>query len=167
MRSTLATVILIAALLQPWFCSVALAQESPTAAVDSAAIRQLITEFYASFSRHDAHAATMTFTEDGDFTNMAGIHVHGHQAIEGRFASLFAGNLRAAQRTDTVRSIRFLTPTLALVDADTIITGTRAPDGSEGPPRKGLMIVVVTNEGGHWLISNFHEAEFPQPRSGR
>ena len=145
--------------------SVSWAQDpSKTTDADSAAIKQVITDFYESFTRHDAHATAMTFAEDGDFTNMSGAHVHGRKAIEDRFASLYAGNLRAAHRTDTVRSIRYITPQVAFVDADTVITGTKAPDGSEIPVRKGLMIVVLAKEKDRWMISNFHEAEYPPPR---
>ena len=48
-------------------------------------------------------------------------------------------------------------------DADTTITGTKTADGSEGPPRKGLMIATLVKQNGRWLISVFHEAEFPAP----
>jgi uncharacterized protein (TIGR02246 family) len=130
---------------------------------DSAAIKQTFTDFYESFSRHDAHATAMTFAEDADFTNMRGIHRHGRTEIEDWFANLFKGNLKSSNRTDIVRSIRFFTPQTATVDADTVITGTRTADGSEGPPRKGLMIATLTKQNGRWLISVFHEAEFPVP----
>jgi len=140
------------------------AQDSSKATeADSAAIKQTFTEFYESFSHHDAHATAMTFAEDGDFTNMRGIHRHGRTEIETWFANLFKGNLKASNRTDTVRSIRFFSPQVATVDADTIITGTKSADGSEVPPRKGLMIVTMTKQNGRWLISVFHEAEFPAP----
>ena len=140
------------------------AQDSakPTEA-DSAAIKQTFTDFYESFSHHDAHATAMTFADDGDFTNMRGIHRHGGAEIEAWFANLFKGNLRSSNRTDTVRSIRFFSPQMATVDADTVITGTKAADGSDVPPRKGLMIVTMTKQNGRWLISVFHEAEFPAP----
>jgi uncharacterized protein (TIGR02246 family) len=134
----------------------------PTEA-DSAAIKQTFADFYESFSRHDAHATAMTFAEDGDFTNMRGIHRHGRTEIEAWFANLFKGNLKSSNRTDTVRSIRFFSPQVATVDADTVITGTKAADGSDVPPRKGLMIVTMTKQNGRWLISVFHEAEFPAP----
>jgi uncharacterized protein (TIGR02246 family) len=134
----------------------------PTEA-DSSAIKQTFTDFYESFSHHDAHATAMTFAEDADFTNMRGIHRHGRNDIEQWFASLFKGNLKASNRTDIVRSIRFFTPETATVDADTLITGTKAADGSDVPPRKGLMIVTMTKQNGRWLISVFHEAEFPAP----
>ena len=130
----------------------------------SAAIKQVCADFSENFSRHDAHGVAMTFTEDADFTNMGGRHSHGRADIEKWFASLFRGNLKDSQRTDTVRSIRFFTPELAEVDAETVITGTKTADGSEISPRKGLMIVLATRQNGRWYIGTFHEAEYPVPR---
>ena len=143
------------------------AQNQPAdAEADSAAIKKVCGDFSESFSRHNAHAVAMTFAEDADFTNMTGRHSHGRADIENWFAGLFRGNLKSSQRTDTVRSIRFFTPDLAEAEADTVITGTFAADGSEIPPRKGLMIVVMTRENGRWWIGTFHEAEYPAPRGG-
>jgi uncharacterized protein (TIGR02246 family) len=139
-------------------------QSKPTEA-DSAEIKKVCGDFSESFSRHDAHGVAMTFAEDADFTNMGGRHSHGRADIETWFVGLFRGNLKDSQRTDTVKSIRFFTPELAEVDADTVITGTKAADGSDIPPRKGLMIVMVTKENGHWFIGTFHEAEYPAPRA--
>ena len=108
----------------------------------------------------------MTFSEDADFINMTGRHSHGRPDIEKWFLGLFQGNLKTAQRTDTVKSIRYFTPELAEVDADTVITGTNAADGAVVPPRKGLMIVLVVKQNGRWYIGTFHEAEYPAPRGG-
>jgi uncharacterized protein (TIGR02246 family) len=142
-------------------------QSQPNSAgADSVAIKQVCADFSENFSRHDAHGVAMTFAEDADFTNMRGSHSHGRADIEKWFASLFRGNLKDSLRTDTVRSIRFFTPELAGVDAETVITGAKAADGSEIPPRKGLMIVMVTKQNGRWLIGTFHEAEYPAPRGG-
>lgn len=128
---------------------------------DSKAIKQVYAEWYEAFSRHDAHAAAMTFTEDADFTNMRGAHDHGRKAIEAHLAMIFAGALGSARRTDTVRTVRFFSPELAEVDADTVISGTKAADGSEMPRRKGLMVTTMTKKDGRWFISVFHEVEFP------
>jgi uncharacterized protein (TIGR02246 family) len=142
-------------------------QSQPNGAdADSVAIKKVCADFSENFSRHDAHDVAMTFAEDADFTNMRGSHSHGRADIEKWFASLFRGNLKDSLRTDTVKSIRFFTPELAAIDAETVITGTKAADGSEIPPRKGLMIVMVTKQSGRWLISTFHEAEYPAPRGG-
>jgi uncharacterized protein (TIGR02246 family) len=173
MSSTRLTLTLVAALCFSLFPPACWSQDQSNAAgADSAAIRQVITNFSESFSHHDAHAGAMTFAEDADFTNMRGVHSHGREKIEKWLASLFRGNLRPgesrphgnlgkARRTDIVRSIRFFTPKLAAVDADSVITGTKAADGSVIPPRKGLLIVVMTKQNGRWLISDYHEAEFP------
>ncbi|PYU36733.1 MAG: hypothetical protein DMG31_00115 [Acidobacteria bacterium] len=134
---------------------------------DSKAIKQVFAEFYESFSRHDAHAAAMTFAEDADFTNMRGVHNHGRKEIEAHLAMIFAGNLGSARRTDMVKSIRFVTPAIAEVDADTVISGTKAADGSEVPPRKGLMVTTMTKQNGRWFISIFHEVEFPAAAPAR
>jgi uncharacterized protein (TIGR02246 family) len=147
-------------------CAAPAQNQASASDVDSAAIKQVCADFSGNFSRHDAHGVAMTFAEDADFTNMGGRHTYGRKDIETWFAGLFRGNLKDSQRTDTVRSIRFFTPELAAVDADTVITGTNAADGSEIPPRKGLMIVLVTKQNGRWFISTFHESEYPALRGG-
>ena len=154
--------------LRTWFmASIALAvplgaQVAKGPDADIAAIKQTFADFYQSFSRQDAHGTAATFAEDGDFTNMFGIHIHGREAIEQRFVALFQGNLKGTNRTDTVRNVSFYAPGVAFVDADTVITGTKRNDGSIGPVRKGLMITVMTRQpNGQWRISNFHEAEYP------
>jgi hypothetical protein len=53
---------------------------------------------------------------------------------------------------------------LAAVDLDTVITGTKAADGSVIAPRKGLMVVLMVKRGGHWYIGTFHESEYPATR---
>lgn len=159
-----AVTLAVAALLLSFFLPAWAQEQSKGTEADSAAINQVFTAFYGSFSRHDAHAASLAFAEDADFTNMRGVHRHGRMEIEDWLASLFKDALQNARRTDTVRNIRYFTPELAAVDADTIITGTKAADGSEVPPRKGMMIVVMSKRNGRWLISDFHEAEFPPAR---
>jgi len=142
-------------------------QAPPNSAdTDSAAIKQVCAEFSESFTRHDAHGVAMTFAEDGDFANMRGAHSHGRADIEKWFTGLFRGNLKDSVRTDTVRSIRFYAPEIAEAEAETVITGTKAADGSQIPPRKGLMIVLMMKTSGRWLIASFHEAEYPALRGG-
>jgi uncharacterized protein (TIGR02246 family) len=157
-------VILLSLLLA--LCAVPARSQSSGSEADSAAIKQACGDFSESFSRHDAHGVAMTFAEDADFTNMRGIHSHGRTDIEKWFASLFRGNLKDSQRTDAVRSIRYFSPDLAAVDADTVITGTKTADGSEIPARKGLMVVLMVKQNGRWFIGTFHESEYPMPRGG-
>lgn len=155
----LATVVLLAPIACTW------AQARPNgSAADRAAIRRVFANFDHSFNRHDARAMAMTFTPGADFTNMYGVYRHGRKGIEQRMAPLFQGRLRDARRTDAVRSMRFLTPNLAAVDADSVITGSRAADGSVAPPRKGLMTVIMRKLDGRWRIVIFHEVQYPSTR---
>ncbi|HET6143338.1 MAG TPA: SgcJ/EcaC family oxidoreductase [Candidatus Acidoferrales bacterium] len=148
------------------FPRVSSAQQSQAAntEADSVAITKTCADFSENFTHHDAHGVAMTFANDADFTNMRGNHSHGRKDIETWFAGLFNGNLRDSVRTDTVRSIRYFSPELASVDLDTVITGTKAADGSEIPARKGLMIVLMAKQNGHWYIGTFHESEYPAAR---
>jgi uncharacterized protein (TIGR02246 family) len=147
------------------FPRASLAQSQPAnPEADSAAITKTCADFSENFTHHDAHGVAMTFSEDADFTNMRGSHSHGRKDIEIWFAGLFKGNLKDSVRTDTVRSIRFFSAELASVDLDTVITGTKAADGAEIPARKGLMIVLMAKQDGHWYIGTFHESEYPAAR---
>jgi hypothetical protein len=93
----------------PWAISWAKNSE----AADSSAIKQVVSDFLDAFNNHDAHAWALSFAEDGDFTNVAGLTRHGRREVEERFAGLFAGPLKNAHRTYQLKSIRFLTPGIA------------------------------------------------------
>ena len=162
MRSVRGLILLVAV---GFFCGLGVrGQEAGKGSeADSAAIKQAIAAYDESFGKHDAAATAACFSTDADFTNMYGIHKQGHKDIEERFATLFSTTLKTAGRVDIVRSIRFLTPGLAAVDAETVITGSRTADGSPLPERKGLLIAVMAKQNGRWVISVFHEAEYPPP----
>ena len=128
---------------------------------DTAAIKQLVASYSEDFNRHDAHAISSLFAEDADFTNLRGMSRHGRQELEPFFGNLFSGILKNAQRTDSVRSLRFLSPEIAAVDTNCVITGSTTPTGTENPPRKGLLELIVTKHGGQWFITLFHEQDLP------
>jgi uncharacterized protein (TIGR02246 family) len=139
------------------------AQTQPrTAEADSSAIKQVVAGYSEAFNHHDAHATANLFAEDADFTNLRGVNRHGRQEIEQIFVTLYAGILRNAHRTDTVKNVRFLTPEIAVMDDLWEINGSTAADGSENPVRKGIFDWVLTKVKGQWVITAFHEAEFPK-----
>src|ERR1700676_2455271 len=134
--------------------------QSKSTEADSAAIRQVIADFLDAFNHHDAHAWAMLFAEDGDFTNVTGLYLHGRKDIEKRFTELFATRLKDSHRTATVRHIRFISPDVAFVDAEWELAGSKAADGSENPVRKGLFNFVMTRQNDHWTFAVFEESEF-------
>ena len=132
-------------------------------AADEAAVKKLVAAFNMCFNAKDAPACAALYTEDGDFTSVRGDSNHGRADVEKHYAMVFSTFLKNAHRTDKVRSVRFITPTIASVDTDWELTGALAPNGTEAAPgvRQGLLTWIVTKHEGKWYISVFHELDFP------
>jgi uncharacterized protein (TIGR02246 family) len=138
---------------------------------DRAAISQTLANFVNAWNLHDAHAFAMTFTEDADFTNVAGTHANGRANVEAFHAPIFAGIFKDSHQTAAIRSIRFLRHDLAAVDVDWQMTGAKTSNGLARPPRKGLSNwVMVRQRDGSWLIQVMHNTELtssaPAPPAG-
>ncbi len=129
---------------------------------DSSEVKQVAAAYDQAFNQHDARAVGALFAEDGDFTNMRGASKHGRSDIEQNYGNLFNGGLKNSHRTDVVKSVRFLTPDTAQLDATWEMTGTKAADGSDNPTRKGLLDWLLAKVNGQWSIVIFHESEFPK-----
>jgi len=127
---------------------------------DSAAIKQCVAAWEDAWNHHDAHATAMRYVEDGDFSSTTGIPSHGWKELESHYNEIFTTFLKDAQRTDTVKSIRFLGPDIASVDIDWQMTGARTRDGKDAPNRKGLLTWIVTKHNGQWMITIYHESAF-------
>jgi uncharacterized protein (TIGR02246 family) len=83
--------------------------------------------------------------------------------VEKHYQQVFSTFLKNAHRTDTVRSIRFVSPTIASVDTEFEMTGATSPNSTgttARPPRKGLLTWIVTKQDGRWYISIFHELDY-------
>jgi uncharacterized protein (TIGR02246 family) len=129
-------------------------------AKDRAAIEQTVERFLGAWNKHGAHAFAMTFTEDADFTNVAGTHARGRANVETFHARVFATVFKNSYQTAQIRSIRFLTPDLAAVDVDWQMTGVILPNGTPMPNRKGLLNWVMARQaGGAWLIEVMHNTD--------
>jgi uncharacterized protein (TIGR02246 family) len=129
-------------------------------AKDRAAIQQTVEHFLDAWNKHDAHAFAMTFTEDADFTNVAGVHAHGRANVDTFHARVFATLFKDSHQTAQIRSIRFLNPYLAAVDVDWQMTGAIRPNGTPMPNRKGLLNWLMARQpDGSWLIEIMHNTE--------
>jgi uncharacterized protein (TIGR02246 family) len=132
------------------------ADEDPNAV----AVQRIVNDYSERMNRHDAHDVASLFAEDGDFTNMRGDSQHGRKAIEAFYGKLFDGPLKEVYRTDTVKSIRILSPEVAAVDGQWQMRFTLAANGVKGPVRDGLFDYILTKQNGRWFITVFHESEF-------
>jgi uncharacterized protein (TIGR02246 family) len=144
------------------FAGVSAQMQPKVSEADSAAVKVVVAGYDDAFNKHDAHAVGALFADEGDFTNMRGASKHGRKDIEQNYGNLFNGGLKTAHRTDTLKNIKFITPEVAEMDADWEMTGTKAADGSDNPPRKGGLDWVIAKVSGQWLIVVFHESEYPK-----
>jgi uncharacterized protein (TIGR02246 family) len=151
---------LVVFLLVSFSAGVSRAQMPSNMDADSAAIKQCVAAWEDAWNRHDAHATAIRYVEDGDFSSTTGIPSHGWKELENHYNEIFTTFLKDAQRTDTVKSIRFLTPEIASVDIDWQMTGARTRDGKDAPNRKGLLTWIVTKHNGQWMIAIYHESAF-------
>lgn len=140
--------------------ALSVSKAAPAAADDaSVGIKSLIDGFTAAFNGHDAQALAILFTEDADFISVQQANSHSRKGIEEHFVPLFSGRLKNAHRTYTVKNIRFISPEVASVTMDYVLTGTVGANGEQLPPRKGLYDWIVVRQNGKWMISVLHESE--------
>jgi uncharacterized protein (TIGR02246 family) len=135
---------------------------------DEAAIGKVVADFSDGWNRHDAHAMCASLSEDGDFISWRGEQFHTRQTYENEHVTLFAGLYSKSHRTDTVKKIWFLSPTLASVDDYFTMTGAKRRDGSDWPYREGYFNFVMRKQNGRWVVILSHAADFnaAPPRTG-
>jgi uncharacterized protein (TIGR02246 family) len=127
-----------------------------------AGISQAVERFLEAWNRHDAHALAQSFVMDADFTNVLGSHVRGRDKIQDVHEKLFSGPLRQSRQTGIVRSIRMLSPGIAMVDIDWEMESPSSAPLQAARVRRGLMSWVVWRvPDGSWMILILHNAEIP------
>lgn len=146
MRLGLSVAVLVLAAISP-----AMAQQGPA---DEAAIRQRLMTYADARTRRDAAAEALCYTADGDFRSSAGPFVSGRAAIEKQLTV----NDPTYQFVLTVTHLRFVSPTVAVADADLVT-------GAQGRTAKLIGSYVMVREGAEWLISAARIAVAPVPRT--
>jgi uncharacterized protein (TIGR02246 family) len=120
-----------------------------------------------AFAKLDAHAFSMVFHEDADFTNVWGMTAHGRKAIEEFHRPLLEGDgagpipsFKHAQLQVLDTQIRFLRPDVASVDTTWTQTGA-VQNGRDMGLRKGLLMLIATKQGDDWGIAVMHNMDLP------
>jgi uncharacterized protein (TIGR02246 family) len=137
---------------------------------DEKPLRALLAAFGEAFAKLDAHAFSMVFHEDADFTNVWGMSVHGRKAIEEFHRPLLEGDgagpipsFRHAEFKLLDSRIRFLRPDVASIDATWTQTGA-VQNGHDMAFRKGLLMLIATREHDEWGIAVMHNMDLPVPK---
>ena len=104
----------------------------------------------------DGNAFAAAFAEDADFVAFDGTQFKGRQQIASFHQQLFDLYLKGTRLVGKVRSVRFLTPNVAVMHA---VGGTVMPGQSDlEPERISIQTLVATKRDGEWHLAAFHNS---------
>ncbi|MEY8013774.1 SgcJ/EcaC family oxidoreductase [Mycobacterium servetii] len=117
---------------------------------DEDAIRELLDRQIMGWDTGDPHAYASVFTPDADYVTFLGSHYKGREAIATSYAPLFKKLLRGSRLNTEITQLRFLTPDVALIQANAAVTkGARRRNRRY--TRVNTSIAVRTDDG--WLLT--------------
>jgi uncharacterized protein (TIGR02246 family) len=152
---------LVAALL----LGVALSAPATLAAAteDETAIRELTDSFVNAWNNHDPAAMAATWAQDGDLINPQGRVAKGRDAIQQLLTDEHSGQMKTTTFTLKSLELRMLTPSVALGDWTTELTGAMDPQGNARPPMHVHVFVVYEKRDGKWLAEATRPYSFARP----
>lgn len=128
------------------------AAEATTAADDEAAIRAIGDSYASAWADGDAAAVANLYASDGDSVGVDGRFLKGRAEIQAALAEDLEGFFKGTQISITTDSVRFLEPSVAMMDGSFEITGITGPDGAAADPLRGLFSNIGVKEGGTWTL---------------
>jgi uncharacterized protein (TIGR02246 family) len=159
-------ILMLAAPLSVGLARAAAADESANGK-DDAAIKQIVADFSNGWNTHDAHSMCVSLAENLEWVNWRGEALGTREAVEKEHAELFADLYKNSHRTDEVKSIKYISPELAVVDDYWTMTGAKKRDGSDWPYRAGLYTFVMAKRNGRWIVIVSHAADFNAQAPGK
>lgn len=137
-------------------CAVLAALAVPVGAQDKTAedaIRKRLSEFAATWGKHDAKGLAAHWAPDGDLVNPWLRHARGRAEVEKLFADEHTTVFKSTTYAMKPAAIRFLGPDVALVDWDADIQGVTTPDGKPLPLPHHVTLVMQKKDGQWWTVS--------------
>jgi uncharacterized protein (TIGR02246 family) len=150
--------------------AVAVASPGKARSADDAAIRAMLAAQAEAWNRGDAATWSKPFAQDADFVNIFGMVFTTRKEIEDRHAAIFVSIFKGSHTTVEVRRMVFLTPRLAVVDTDHVVTGYGALPATLHPVDGALrtrMKYVMQKRGTGWSIIAAQNTELKPPPAPR
>ena len=119
-----------------------------------AEIAQRWQKFSDAWGRGDAAGRAALWAEDASLINPFGVEAHGRPEIQKVFEMETAGFAKGTTHTFSNFKYRFLTPSIAAVDATGEIKGIAGTDGSPMPTVTVRVFAILTKHGGKWEIKD-------------
>jgi len=126
---------------------------------DEQAIMSAIADQDAAWNRGDAPAYVQSMLPEATCTNIVGVYFPNRAAFMKNISDILTGLFKGSVNHQTVQSIRFVAPDIAVVDTISALSGmARVPVGAEAVDgvmhSRPEMVMVRRPEG--WRITSFH-----------
>lgn len=122
-------------------------------AKDEANVRGLYERLMDGWNQGNGESFAASFAEDGDLIGFDGTHLKGRREIASFHQPLFDKWLKGTRLVGKVKTVRFLSPDVALMQAvgGTVMRGRSEPS----PERDSIQTLVATKHGDEWRLAAF------------
>lgn len=131
-------------------------------AAEEPALRKAVDDEEAAWNRADAKALAAAFRDDGTYADAFGGVARGRAEVDKRLAEVLA-TWRGTRLALKVRKVRVLKPDVALVEADSELTGwKKLPPGfraEDGQTLRSRLLQVFQKEAGAWRVAASYEVD--------
>lgn len=138
----------------------ALAQGNSTHARDEEALQTIVGGLTKAWDAGDAKAMAELFAPDADFTIVTGQYIKGREAIEHGHDQIFKTFYKDTTLNLSVRSVRFLSDTVAAVHLEASII----KKGAASPMIRTVPLLILVKDKGHWQIAVFQNTDVHMPQ---
>ncbi len=127
-------------------------------------ITDLVAKQQAAWNAGDAEAFSVSFADDGSFTNVRGQLMYGHEAFEARHREIFSTFFKDSDVRMTITKLVFVRPDVAIADVYTVISKLegRAPPGlalSKDGTLKTRLQEIFVRKSGVWRVASYHNVD--------
>jgi len=108
--------------------------------------------FIAAWNRHDMTALAALFAEDADFVNVVGLWWRSRTEIEVAHAATHATIFKDSRLEGDIAEVISLGLGTAALHVTWTLTGQSTPDGTPAEPRRGILLLILTDTPDGWRI---------------
>jgi uncharacterized protein (TIGR02246 family) len=113
--------------------------------------KDVVTAFLEAWNRHDSKALGGLFAEHAEFVSVVGAWWKSRAEIEASYRRMYGTIFRGSHLRGEIVSLKRLRPDIATVHLTWELTGETEPDGSPVAARKGVLLMVLSDDNG-WHI---------------
>ncbi|CAK6694931.1 SgcJ/EcaC family oxidoreductase [Synechococcus sp. CBW1107] len=117
-----------------------------------AEVTRVVNAFSETWNRHDINAFADLFAEDAEFVNVVGLWWKGRPEIKGAHEFTHQTMFKHSRLSIQDVVARFPTPNIAIARCRWTLEGHVSPEGLALPPRNGILVNMLQQDGGTWRI---------------